>query len=112
MLKSIKMFKDGFESSSYITKEFKSFYNTFKKEFTKELESIEANQIEFSIGHFYLSGFYTIKDQCYFFSISDVRHFRSLQLLYRTAKNYKDYTRGSNMYVDIAQGMSKNMRVY
>ena len=109
MKKTIALFKKGFQTSCSKTPEFSAFARAFKKELTKELESIGATKIEFSIGHFYVSGFYTIGDQVWYFSISDVRYFREFKLLYRTATGYKDYTGGSNQYVNIEVGMSKKM---
>jgi hypothetical protein len=97
----------GFESSSRTTPEFSKFYNQFKKEFTKELLSIKATNITFSKGHFYISGFFTVNNQPYYFSISDVRFFPHTNLLYRTAKNYKDFTGGTNQYSTIEDGMAQ-----
>lgn len=111
MNKSIQMLKQGFESSSTLTPEFAQFYRTFKSEFTKELKSIGATDIVFSRGHFYISGFFTVDGQAWYFSISDVRgsEYRMPQLMYRTAKHYKDYTGGSNQWVDIETGMANRM---
>jgi len=110
------MLKQGFESSSTTTPEFKEFYRTFKSEFTKELLSQNAKNIEFSRGHFYVSGFCTINNQVWYFSLSDVRgmEFNLNQscmgkLMYRTAKDYKDYTGGSNRYATIEEGMGEEM---
>ena len=57
----------GFESSSGKTPEFLTFFRTFKKEFRKELESIGATNIQINRGHFYVSGFFTVNGQCYYF---------------------------------------------
>lgn len=114
MNKSISMLKRGFESSGTLTPEFAVFYRTFKSEFTKELQSIGATNIVFSRGHFYVSGFFTIGSQAYYFSISDVRgsEYRMPQLMFRTAKHYKDYTGGGNCWVDIAPLMADKMCWY
>ena len=119
MKQTLKLLLKGFESSSFTTPEFKAFYNTFKKEFTKELLSIGATAITFSRGHFYVSGFFTIGTQAWYFSLSDVRGMEyglrinpdscSNKLLYRTAKDYKDYTGGGNRYAKIQEGMAEEM---
>lgn len=112
MKKSINLLKGGFESSSVTTPEFASIFRTFKSEFTKELKSIGATDIQFSRGHFYLSGFFTASSgQIYYFSISDVRgsEYRLPQLMYRTAQHYKDYTGGCNQWIDLATGMGENL---
>ena len=114
MKESIKLLENGFESSSSKTPEFKYFARIFKKEFTSELKSIAATDIVFSIGHFYISGFFTIGTQAYYFSIPDVRgsNYRMPQLMYRTAESYKDYTGGVNRYTDIRFDMSADMCWY
>jgi hypothetical protein len=116
MKKSIQMLKRGFESSSRKTPEFISFCRTFKSEFTKELLSISATNIVFNYGHFYISGFFTIGLQAWYFSLSDVRGMEYClnqscmgKLLYRTAKDYRDFTGGQNRYVNIEPGMAENM---
>lgn len=119
MNESLKLLLKGFESSSTTTQEFLEFFKTFKKEFTKELKSIGATDIQIGKGHFYVSGFCTIGTQAWYFSISDVRGMEygmrsnpdssMNKLLYRTAKNYKDYTGGQNRYAKIEPGMAEEM---
>lgn len=105
------MLKQGFESSSTLTPEFAQFYRTFKSEFTKELKSVGATDIVFSRGHFYVSGFCTINGQIWYFSLSDVRgsEYYLPNLMYRTAKHYKDFTGGSNQWAKIEAGMTSRM---
>jgi hypothetical protein len=114
MKKTIQLLKQGFESSSGLTLEFRTFYLTFKKEFTKELKTIGATNIVFSRGHFYISGFFTVDGQAYYFNLGDVRgsEYRMPNLMYRTAKDYKDYKGGSNRWVDIAPLMADKMCWY
>jgi len=114
MKKSLALLSKGFESSSGLTPEFAQFFRTFKSEFTKELKSLGATEIIFSRGHFYLSGFFTIDKQAFYFSLSDVRGNSRIgyKLLYRTAQHYKDYSGGMNQYVIIETGMAANMKVY
>ena len=111
MKKTIQLLRQGFESSSGLTEEFKTFYQTFKREFKQELEGIGATNIVFSRGHFYISGFFTINKQVYYFNLGDVRgsEYRMPNLLYRTAEHYKDWTGGMNRYVDIEKGMADKM---
>jgi len=116
MKKSIQMILQGFESSSVLTPEFAEFFRTFKKEFTKELQHVGATDIVFSRGHFFVSGFCTIGNQAWYFSLSDVRGMEFClnqscmgKLLYRTAKDYKDYTGGQNRYAEIKPGMCEDM---
>lgn len=111
----------NFESSSGTTPEFLEFFKTFKREFTKELKSIGAIDIKFRKGHFYVNGFFTVNGQAMYFSLSDVRDFKysrtadpyscMTKLLYRTAKDYKDFTGGHNQYVSIESGMCSKMNI-
>jgi len=109
MKKTLELFAKGFESSSEKTPEFNAFARTFKKEFTEELKSIGAQKIEFHVGHFEVSGFYTIGTQVYYFKVNDVRFSNSPSMYYRTAKNYKDYCGGCNQNIEIFTGMGKAM---
>lgn len=121
MKKTNQLLRIPFESSSGLTEEFKHFYSTFRTEFKKELKTIGATDIVFNRGHFYVSGFFTVNNQAYYFSISDVRNFIYSKvndpyscihkMLYRTAQNYKNYTGGHNQYIDIETGMCKQMNI-
>ena len=91
MKKTLRLLRQGFQTSSGMTPEFKAFAKTFKSELKQELESNRATNIVFSVGHFYLSGFYTVENQAWFFCISDVRFSPEEGVMYRRANNYKDY---------------------
>ncbi len=127
MKETLRLLEAGFESSSGKTPEFKHFTKVFKKEFSRELQSIGATDIVFSVGHFYISGFFTVNAQPYYFSVPvlpikfkvrGMNHLKThpdsstCKLLYRTAKDYKDYTGGVNRYVRIKLGMSADMCWY
>ena len=92
-------------SGSDLSQEFKSWFRKEKNRITKELTAIGCTNIELNYGFYYFSGFFTSKSgQVYYMSCSDVRHFPYGLLLYRTAKDYKDFRGGSNQYVN-----SKNL---
>lgn len=114
MLKSIAILKKGLESASYKTPEFIAFSRTFKTELTNELKAVGAKLTDFSVGHFYISGFFTLNGKCFYFSLSDVRgmEFQSeINLLYRTAKDNKDFQGGHNQYVRLGKGMASKMNL-
>lgn len=116
MIKVRKLLNWGisyFGSGSYNTEEFNEFFNLFKRSFNKELKKIGAYGVVYSKGHFYLSGFFTVNEQAYYFSLSDVRGNNDIhpKLLVRTAKHYKDYTGGSNMWVNINSGMYRDLAI-
>jgi hypothetical protein len=79
----------------------KKAYNKEKNTVRKALKQADFTDIKFLNGHYYFSGFATKNNKIIYFSISDVRHFPPTgggALLIRTAKDYKDYTGGSNNY--------------
>jgi len=95
----------GFQSSSGATQEWVNFVGMFRTDMTKELAKIGVTEIELHRSHFYVSGFFHLHDQLYYFSISDVRFFPDKRMLIRTAKNNKDFTGGQNTYINIAEDM-------
>lgn len=112
MIKTLQHLRDGIEDWGGITSpDFKKFASTFKRELKKELKVINATDIVFNIGHYYISGFFTVGEQAYYFSISDVRYFPEEKMLVRTAKHYKDFTGGANNYIKIGVGMFKNFNI-
>ena len=115
MKRTIELMRLGFESSSLKTEQFKGFVRIFKTEFKKELNKIGATNIKISVGHFYISGFFTTAtNNIYYFSLSDVRGDYTngkVNLLYRTAKDYGDYTGGSNQYILLNTDMFLDVRL-
>ena len=88
-----------FESSSGRTPQYLAFHRLFKREFTAYLKECGAREIQFSKpNHFDATGFFTINDQPYYFSLSDLRWSKDT-LLIRTAKDYRDYHGGTNQFV-------------
>jgi len=130
----------SFQSSTTLTPEFQQFADDFKKELIRQLPDPYVI-IDYSIGHFYVSGFISTKwcEQCseknipeecpnymkkmvgackgpayIYFSISDVRHFKNKwydKILIRTAKSPKDYTGGSNGYTRLEDFGKKAKRL-
>jgi hypothetical protein len=95
-----KLFKDY--TGSDLSIEFKNFYKKEMKKIKKILIEKGCSNIETSCQFYYFYGYFTSKTgQIYYFSCSDVRHFDYDQILYRTAKSYKDFTGGSNQYISV-----------
>lgn len=108
MKKTIALLAKNFDSSSSLTPQFAEFFRMFKKEFTVLVKEIGGTDIRFSRGHFEVFGFFTAKTgQIYYFSLSDVRVFKSF--MYRTANSYKDWTGGFNQNVKIGPNMFDNI---
>lgn len=92
--------------------DFKEFFRKEKNRITRNLKAMGCTKIELDYGFYYFSGFFTSKTgQVYYLSCSDIRHWGYEKLLYRTAKDYKDYTGGQNMYVGTGKGQLKEMRI-
>lgn len=100
-----------FGSGTRTTPEFDSFVRKTRNDLKKSLGDI-AEKIEVNKGHFYFSGFLTRKSdgQALYFSISDVRYFPGEKMLIRTAKDYKDFTGGTNYYVPLDNDFEENLK--
>jgi len=109
----LKEYGKHFESSCSSTPEWNSFYRKANNFFKKNLSDV-AEKIELSKGHFYFSGFFTVKatGKIFYFSISDVRHFPGSKLLIRSAESYTDYTGGINCYVEIDSNFVSNLKEF
>lgn len=108
MSKFLELYNQSFESSSTTTPQWDTFYKVAVQYFKKILKPL-ATDVKISKGHFYLSGFFTAKSgQVYYFSIPDVRWSDRILLL-RTAKSYKDYTRGMNMFIPIDENLPEGI---
>jgi len=95
----ITLHNQSFESSCSKTPQWKGAYRKSINYLKKVLNPYIKDQA-FNNGHFYFSGFIkTIHDQVFYISISDVRYFKEGNILIRTAKDFKDYTGGSNSYI-------------
>ena len=86
---------------SDLSPQFKTWFRKEKKRITEILESKGCSKIELDYGFYYFSGFFTSSTgQIYYISCSDVRHFPNEGYMYRTAKHYKDWTGGSNQFIN------------
>lgn len=101
MKKSFDLIKEQFISSCTRTKQYLDFHRTFKREFKAYLKELGITEIEISKpNHFDISGFFKINNQIWYFSIDDLRWSKD-NMLIRTAKDFKDYTGGTNQYVSL-----------
>lgn len=88
-------------SGSDLSPQFKSWVRKEFKRITTELIKLGCTDIQFNYGFYYFSGFFTAPSgQVYYMSCSDVRYFTYKDLLIRTAKDYSDFTGGSNNYIN------------
>lgn len=104
-----------FGSGTRNTPEFKGFMRKVNGDFRKLKNSGIITDYKVKTGHFYFTVFFTANDKpktIYCMSISDVRYFTPENVLIRTAKDYKDYTRGRNDYISLDDNFSENLIVY
>ena len=86
---------------SDLSPQFKTWFRKEKKRITEILESKGCTNVQLDYGFYYFSGFFTSSTrQIYYISCSDVRHFPDHKYMYRTAKHYKDWTGGSNQFIN------------
>ena|ERR1035437_2835303 len=89
-------------TDSDLSQSFKDFYRKEKSKITKILKAKGCTDIQMSMQFNYFYGFFTSSSgQIYYFNCSDVRHFKYEKLMYRTAKDYKDYSGGRNQWVNV-----------
>ena len=94
------------ESSCGKTEEQNKTYSMFKRGFKGYLQNYyKLIQFKPSLGHFDISGFFELENkengnkQIYYFSIEDLRGGQTFMI--RTAKDFKDYTGGTNHYLSL-----------
>ena len=105
-MKQVAYYKNfRFSTGTTTGKDFLEFAKIFRKELKKEIQKKNLKLLNYSSGHYILSGFVknTLTGKFAYFSIPDVRHWRNWaeDILVRTAKNEEDYTGGSNNFVKV-----------
>ena len=107
-----KIIKGVADDGPYKSASFKSFATKFRNDWKKELAKIDAELTSWTPGHYDVSGFFRTQDgQCWYFSLLDIRYFRFGEMLYRKAKNERDYTGKANQYIKIESGMIHKMKL-
>ena len=106
MNKTIKLWREGFESSCSETKEFHEFSKVFNKEFKKLIEAAGCSDLNMYKGHFDLNGFFKAPDNSLrYYSMPDVRGASNASLypnlMIRFVAHDKDWTGGSNNWLSL-----------
>lgn len=97
---------------AYTGEDFKTFCREFKSMITSELNKVGATNYVQSNGHYYISGFFTLKEQPYYICLDDVRYdcglYNKENLLIRTCTDYSDFRGGTNNNINIDTDMFLN----
>ena len=95
------LFKGIEDTGCYTSADFKKFAREFKSMINEQLQYIGGVEYKQNVGHYYISGFFKVHEQPYYVNLSDVRYCNpyNISLLIRTAKDYKDFTGGTNHYI-------------
>ncbi len=95
------LFKGIEDTGCYTSEDFKKFAREFKSMINEQLQYVGGVEYKQNVGHYYISGFFKVDEQPYYISLSDVRYCNpeNINLLIRTAKDYKDFTGGTNHYI-------------
>lgn len=87
----------------FVSTEFNSFQNDFKKVMAAICSELGANLVNFNKGHYYVSGFVERNGNYVYFSYENMNGERATpdlrsenNMLCRTAKNERDYHGGAN----------------
>ena len=87
-------------SGSDLSQEFKNFFKKEKKRLSNLFAQKGCIDFEMYYGFNFFSAFFTSPSgQVYYIHFEDYRWNKYDELLIRTAKNYTDYSGGSNQYV-------------
>jgi len=112
MVKSLYLLGFTFESSCGDTEQYLKFHRVFKRDFTALLKPYIK---EIKIGkpnHFDISGFIKMNnDNIYWFRIEDLRWSKDSMLI-RTAKDFNDYSGGSNSYIKLNKDFEGTLLSY
>jgi hypothetical protein len=98
-----------FESSSQRTPQYLQFHRVFRTEF-KRLLKPHTSEIQISSpNHFDVTGFFkTNRGQIFYFSVGDLRWDKDSMLI-RVAKDFKDYSGGSNGFIKIDRELPEKL---
>ena len=97
------------DSGSVVSPDFRTFCREFKTMMLGQLKKVNGTDYIQNNGHYYISGFFKIKEQCYYISISDVRYFNINNILIRKCKDYKDFRGEVNHYFPIEDFMFRDI---
>ena len=112
MEKTIEGLKQEFISSSQRTEQYLSFHRLFKSDFKKLLKDYCSEILISKPNHFDITGFFKLNNgKIYYFSISDLRYSKDSMMI-RTAEHFKDYTGGSNNFLNLDDNFKDNLFNY
>ncbi len=104
-LENLKKYLDyEFSSDPYTGDDYKTFERLYQKYLTEICKKNSWLLADFNKNHYDFSAFVCNEYGYIYISICDVRYFKNWwykNIMYRTAKNEKDYTGGRNQYTSL-----------
>ena len=98
-----------FESSCSRTPQYLEFHRIFKREFTAVLKPFIKEVDIHKPNHFDITGFFKLNDdRIFYFSVGDLR-WNKESVMIRTAKDFKDYSGGSNNEINLDKDFIANL---
>lgn len=111
LLPSVRMINYvEFESSTGDTNQQREFRRLFKTDIHRILKG-KTKRIELNKNHFEMYGFFeTLDGKTFYFNTGDLRWFaKQSGMLIRTAKDFQDFTGGSNMEIIYDENFADNL---
>lgn len=100
------------DDGCYTSRDFYNWAKEFKHMVQEQIALIGGTDYQQSTGHYYISGFFKVGEQCYYISCDDVRYSNAdhvaNNILIRTATDYKDFHGGCNHYIKIEDNMFRD----
>lgn len=112
MENTIKLLQQEFIGSCGKTTQYIQFHKTFKKDITKILKPYCSIIKIYKPNHFGGSGFFELKNKnIYYFSLRDLSAGKK-DMLIRTAKDFNDFTGGTNNFICFNNKFKHNLLNY
>ena len=100
------------DAGCYVSPEYKKFQNAFHLEVKKAAESIGAEVVKKTNGHYFVSGFVKKGEKYVYYSYAPRTKVEldRTGILIRTAEHVRDFTGGANNYVNFC-GLARGLEI-
>lgn len=112
MKQVLKIINSGFETDENESGIDKVKLNRVARLLNNRLRSLGATSSKLKVNHVDISGFVQFADKFTYLSLSNIGWGECDNVLIRTAKHNKDYSGGSNNWIDLDLDLIKNIGVF